>query len=133
MEGKVICDRSTGVASATSLGNSGWSYNGLSELSQVGPAQSVSGCRTLKQKHDFELGISVQLRQSLGDLKLLTVAVSIPRIWAVKSSLKGNLGVASVFTTELKVNQFDWQRVKGHKVLTRLDSWWRGIREHMPE
>ena len=80
MEGKVICDRSTGVASATPLGSSGWSYNALSELSQVGPAQSVSGCGTLKQKQDFELGISVQLRQSLRDLKLLTVAVSIPRI-----------------------------------------------------
>lgn len=133
MKGKVICDRSTGVALATSLGNSGWSYNDLSELSQVGPVQSASGCGTLKQKHDFELGISVQLRQSLGDLKLLTLAVSLPRIWAVKSSLKGNLGVAPVFTIELKVTKFDWQRVKGHKVLTRLDSWWRGIREHMPD
>ena len=36
-----------------------WSYSGLSELSQVGPAQSVSGCGIRKQKHDFGLGISL--------------------------------------------------------------------------
>lgn len=38
--------------------------------------------------------------------------------------------MAPVFTIELKVTKFDWQRVKGHKVLTRLDSWWRDKRTY---